>query len=47
MANMEDRKVNQQLFAEQMWKALLGKLYEGKIVSTFIRKRNFSSLVVF
>jgi hypothetical protein len=27
--------MNQELFAEQMWKALLGELYEGKIVSTF------------
>jgi hypothetical protein len=29
--------MNQELFAEQMWKALLEELYEGKIVSIFNR----------
>ncbi|OKO93058.1 hypothetical protein RA955_17415 [Geobacillus proteiniphilus] len=33
--------MNQQLFAEEMWKSLLDKLYEGKMVSTFKGKEAF------
>jgi hypothetical protein len=33
--------MNQERFAEQMWKALLKELYEGKIVSTFKGKETF------
>ncbi|AMV12433.1 hypothetical protein GS3922_16725 [Geobacillus subterraneus] len=33
--------MNQRLFAEEMWKSLLDKLYEGKMVSTFKGKEAF------
>ncbi|OQP14684.1 hypothetical protein [Geobacillus zalihae] len=33
--------MDRQTFAEEMWKSLLDKLYEGKIVSTFKGKEAF------
>jgi hypothetical protein len=41
IANMEDEKMNQERFAERMWKALLRELYEEKIVSTFKGREAF------